>query len=134
LSARHKLASWRESMTVPLTFQLGASHGGTELIGGQQVAFDATFSWDSAFVVREVFASPFKLGTDMRAMVRQFCIDRSVGLQHGASFTEILPAMGEDDPRIPPRSIFGAICRAGAQMEADLMPFLYAEAIGRQHG
>jgi len=97
-------------------------------MNGNDVEFAVTYGFDQVARVREVFLKPFKLGTDMQAILRQDSMVMSVALQHGATMAELVHVLGEDENDKPPRSIIGLIVRAGANLESELLE--RAKAVG----
>jgi hypothetical protein len=89
------------------------------LADGNSVRFTATYGFDAARQVREVFCLSQKSGTDLQSLLHQACIAISVGLQHGATMEELLHTLGEDNSALHPRSIIGTIVRAGAVLDAE---------------
>lgn len=105
---REMLAPRRDNVSMTMTVKMGEN----------PVDFAVTFGFDAGRRVREVFCLPFKTGTDMQALLHQAMIAISLGLQHGVTMPELARILGEDDPA-PPRSIIGAIVRAGALLDME---------------
>ncbi len=109
--SRSPLPPRRPSMTLHLKCPLN----------GSETEFGVTFGFDlTTGLVREVFCSPFKTGTDMQAMLRQVSIVLSVLHQHGVPMSELARILGEDEQDQPARSIVGAIVRVGAHLDREV--------------
>ncbi|HEX4302860.1 MAG TPA: hypothetical protein VHZ78_08700 [Rhizomicrobium sp.] len=101
----------------------------THSVRGQpDVEFDATYGFDAAVRIREVFCKPLKLGSDQQLMLRQASMLMSIALQRGASIEELAHVLGEDENDKPARSVIGLMARAGVTLEQNI----WAEARARQ--
>ncbi len=115
--AREKLPSVRHGIRMPVQFRDAS---------GGDFTFHITYNFGEGMKVIECFVShddvtTLKEGSLLRAILEDGCITISLLLQHGMTMAEVAERLGENRPEWGttgnPCSPFGAITRAGAELE-----------------
>lgn len=105
---------------IALRDKLKFTHG-----NGDERECEVSFGFDAQGVIREVFCIAAKAGTDMQAIVHDACIATSIALQRGARIGDLGKSFGElreaGQAEGPPASVMGALARAGAALEIELL-------------
>lgn len=88
----------------------------TRTIAWRGGALALTAGFDPATgAIREVFASGYRIGSDMQATIDDACVIVSIALQHGARAAELrrslgtVPTRGDEGLGEEPASVLGAI-------------------------